>query len=276
MHAITNSIHTATSKEHPTSGTHFFKYQATGNDFVLADNRESRLSFTAAQVSKICDRRFGIGADGLILLEKDPSLDFKMVYRNSDGSESFCGNGCRAAVHFAHTLGIINGTASFNAYDGRHDAVILPGGMVRFSLREVSKIENKEEDFFINTGTEHHVRFVKELAAYPVFDEGRKMRYSDLYKPNGTNVDFVEINGDNSVSFRIYERGVEAETYSSGSGATACALVVAAKTGRPSPIKLSAPGGELEVTFKTGPDGIFRDIFLTGPVQLVFETTYDL
>lgn len=262
--------------QHSASSIRSYKYQATGNDFVLVDNREGSLVFTVAQISKICDRRFGIGADGLILLEKDPALDFKMVYYNSDGSEGFCGNGCRAVVHFANKLGVIKDRASFTAFDGRHDAQILPDGLVRFSLRDVNKVETKNEDYYINTGTDHHVRFVKNLSTYPVFDEGRKVRYSDLYQPKGTNVDFVEINPDNSVSFRIYERGVEAETYSSGSGATACALVLAAKTGRPSPVKLSAPGGQLEVTFKTGAAGTFHDIFLTGPVQLVFETKYDL
>ncbi len=251
---------------------HFYKYQAAGNDFVLADNREGKLSFTDAQVSKLCDRRFGIGADGLILLEKDSSADFKMIYRNADGSESFCGNGCRAIIHFANKLGIIKDSCSFSAYDGKHVAQILPNGYVRFSLADVSTIESKGDDYFINTGTEHNIRFVTNLQTYPVFEEGRKIRYSDIYKPRGTNSDFVEIKADKSVSFRIYERGVEAETYSSGSGATACALAVAKKFGHTSPITLTAPGGTLLVEFETRQNGTFHNIFLTGPVELVFET----
>lgn len=260
------------STYHPVTSIHFYKYQATGNDFLLVDNREGKLSFSISQISTLCDRRFGIGADGLILLEKDPQLDFKMIYHNSDGSQSFCGNGCRAIIHLANRLGVIGNSATFSAHDGRHTAQILSNGLIRFSLNDVKTIENKGEDFYINTGTDHHVRFVKDLATYPVVEEGRKIRYSDLYKPAGTNVDFVEVHPDNNVSFRIYERGVEDETYSSGSGATACALVVAKRLGHRSPIKLGAPGGQLEVEFENRQNGTFSNIYLTGPVQLVFET----
>ncbi len=255
---------------------HFYKYQAAGNDFVLVDNREGKLSFSDGQVSKICHRRFGLGADGIILLEKTSSADFKMVYRNADGSEGFCGNGCRAIVHFAHKLGVIKDTTTFLAFDGMHSAQILHHGLIRFSLSDVNVIEAKGEDYYINTGTDHNIRFVKDLKAYPVFEEGKKIRYSDLYKPKGTNADFVEINSDQSVSFRIYERGVEDETYSSGSGATACALVVAKKFGYASPITLTAPGGTLVVDFETRQNGTFHNIHLTGPVELVFETTAKL
>jgi diaminopimelate epimerase len=251
---------------------HFYKYQATGNDFVLADNREGKLSFSAGQISTLCDRRFGIGADGLILLEKDHECDFKMIYYNRDGSEGFCGNGCRAIVHFAHKLGATGTRSTFSAYDGKHTAEILPDGTVRFSLSNVKTIENKGDDFYINTGTDHHVRFVKNLDTYPVVAEGRSIRYSDLYKPKGTNADFVEMSGATDVAFRIYERGVEDETWSSGSGATACALVVAKKFGRVSPIKISSRGGPLTVEFEIGHNGTFSNIYLTGPVQLVFET----
>jgi diaminopimelate epimerase len=250
----------------------YYKYQATGNDFVLVDNRAGNLSFSDQQVSTICDRRFGIGADGLILLEKVANADFRMVYHNRDGSQSFCGNGCRAIAHFAQKLGVVKEKFSFVAHDGLHNGQFLPDGRVRISLADVKNIESKGDDYYINTGTDHHVRFVKNLANYPVFDEGKKVRYSDLYKPKGTNVDFVEVNDDKSVSFRIYERGVEDETFSSGSGATACGLAVAHKFGHPSPINLKARGGELMIEFKNGQNGIFTDIYFTGPVQLVFET----
>ena len=255
---------------------HFYKYQAAGNDFVLVDNREGKLKFSVSQISKLCDRRFGIGADGLISLEKDPTLDFKMIYFNSDGSEGFCGNGCRAIVHFAHKLGMTEKTARFSAFDGNHDAMILSDGVVRQSLVDVNRIEPRGEDYFINTGTEHNIRFVKNLASYPVVEEGRKIRASDTYKPKGTNADFVEVHADGSVSFRIYERGVEDETWSSGSGATACALAVAKKYNRSSPIKLNAKGGILEVEFKVSQDGTFHNIYLTGPVVLVFETSAEV
>lgn len=253
----------------------FYKYQAAGNDFVLVDNRDGKLSFNPDQISKLCDRRFGIGADGLIQLMKDPKHDFRMVYNNSDGSESFCGNGCRAIVHFAQHLGIIVNEASFSAHDGDHTAQILPDGSIRFSLRDVGAVEKKGEDFYVNTGTDHHVRFVKNLSSYPVVEEGRKVRHSKEY-PKGTNVNFVEVGPDKKVSFRIYERGVEDETYSSGSGATACGLVVAHQLGHPSPIDLNSRGGHLILEFKTLPAGGFHDIYLTGPVQLVFETVFAL
>jgi len=254
----------------------FYKYQATGNDFVVADNREGNLSFSPKQIMSLCHRRFGIGADGIILLERATDADFRMVYYNSDGSIGFCGNGCRAAVHFAHHLGMVKEKARFIAHDGTHEATLLPDGQIRFSLRDVDRIVPKGEDFYINTGTDHHVRFVKNLSAYPVVEEGRKMRHSALYQPKGTNVDFVEIQPDGKVAFRIYERGVEDETYSSGSGATACALVVAHLHGTPSPVKLSAPGGSLEVDFTVDKSGIFRNVHLTGPVSLVFDTVQEV
>ena len=256
------------------SKIHFYKYQAAGNDFVLVDNREGKLSFSASQISTLCDRRFGIGADGLIQLKKDPKHDIRMIYNNSDGSESFCGNGCRAIVHFAQHLCIIKNEATFSAYDGKHTARILPNGLIRFSLQDVGAVEKKGEDFYVNTGTDHHVRFVKNLSAYPVVEEGRKIRYGDLYKPAGTNANFVEVTDNKMVSFRIYERGVEDETYSSGSGATACALAVAAKLGYPSPITVESRGGQLTLEFETNNKGGFHHIYLSGPVELVFETEF--
>ena len=256
---------------------HCYKYQATGNDFVLLDNRERKYSLSNEQIRKICDRRFGIGADGVIFLNPDQDHDFQMVYHNSDGSKSFCGNGCRAIVHLANHLGVINKKTSFSGHDGPHDGFILPDGNIRISLADVQSIEQKtENDFFINTGTEHHARFVTDLENYPVIEEGRKIRYGELYRPGGTNANFVEVSEDRKVSFRIYERGVEAETYSSGSGATACALVAAGKYSLKSPVSLVARGGNLLVEFNAGQDNMFSDIFFTGPVQLVFETTFEV
>lgn len=255
----------------------FYKYQATGNDFVLVDNRDGNLSFSDDQVSGICDRRFGIGGDGLILLEKDASHDFRMVYRNRDGSASFCGNGCRAIIHFANHLGMIGNQATFSAHDGSHRAEILEDRSIKVSLVDVTSIEKKtSEDFYINTGTDHHVRFVKDLGHYPVVEEGRKIRYSDIYQPRGTNVNFVELKKDGMVSFRIYERGVEDETYSSGSGATACALVASSVRGLPSPIHLISKGGPLRVDFERPTQGRFTHIYFTGPVQQVFEVDWKI
>lgn len=258
------------------SVVHFFKYQAAGNDFLLVDNRNGDHAFTNEQISALCHRRFGIGADGIILLNLDPRGDFRMVYHNADGSQSFCGNGCRAVVHFAHSLGLVGNKAIFMAHDGQHSAEILDDGNIRVSLNDVKTIEQKSpNDFFINTGTEHHVRFVTDLDNYPVFEEGRNVRYSAEYS-HGTNVNFVERLPNGHIAFRIYERGVEDETLSSGSGATACALVSAQRFGLPSPVLLKARGGYLLAEFLANPDGSFTNIFFTGPAQLVFETRLDV
>ena len=253
---------------------HLYKYQAAGNDFILVDNRTNQTHFANEEIDRLCDRRFGIGADGLIRLEREEGYDFRMIYHNRDGSQTFCGNGCRAIVHLAHYLGIIVGKANFMAHDGPHEARIVTPGIIRVSLLKVPPpLVKGENDFYINTGTDHHVRFVTQLNSYPVFEEGRKIRYSEIY-PRGTNANFAEVLPEGIVAFRIYERGVEDETYSSGSGATACALVASGKYGLISPVRLSARGGNLEVGFKKNDDGSFSDVWFQGPVQLVFETDY--
>ena len=258
------------------SVVHFYKYQAAGNDFLLVDNRDEKHAFSNEQISQLCHRRFGIGADGIILLNRDPRADFQMVYHNADGSLGFCGNGCRAIVHFANLLGMIGSKATFTAYDGAHGAEILDDGSIRISVSDVKTIEQKsKDDFFINTGTEHHVRFVKDLDHFPVVEEGRKIRYSAEY-PRGTNANFVELLPNNQVAFRIYERGVEDETLSSGSGATACALVSAQQFKLSSPVLLKARGGYLLVEFQMRQDGTFSNIYFTGPAQLVFETRLEV
>lgn len=266
---------------------HFYKYQATGNDFILIDNRDGRYSFTVDEIKKICDRRFGVGADGLILIEKDPAVDFKMVYYNSDGTQSLCGNGCRSAIDLASHLGIVNGKAKFSAYDGVHKATLLADGLIRVNMNDVSGWKKWGEDIFINTGSPHVVRFVKDLAEFPVVEEGKSIRYSSPFKPGGTNVNFVELKGNNRIFVRTYERGVENETLSCGTGVTAVALA-AGLQGYSSPVEINVVGGKLSVEFKfspssispdqagTGQAGIFQDIFLTGPAKMVFEGDLDL
>jgi len=257
----------------------FYKYQATGNDFVVLDNREGNLSFTKEQVTKICDRRFGVGADGLMLIEKHPSLNFNLEYYNSDGSQSLCGNGSRAAVHFASQLGLVNGKATFNAFDGEHEAELLPSGIIRFKLNDVTGIQKFGDDYFINTGSPHYIRFVSNLKDYPVLEEGRAIRYSNDFQPGGTNVNFVELQSNNTIFVRTYERGVENETLSCGTGITAAALAAATK-GFISPTKIKALGGELSVEFKTGQSvasaDTFQEIYLIGPAKMVFQGTLEL
>jgi len=260
----------------------FHKYQATGNDFVLIDNRLGELSLTTEQIKKICDRRFGIGADGLMLIEKHPTLDFNLVYYNSDGSQSLCGNGSRAAVVMAAQLGLLNTQTKFNAYDGTHAAELLNNDIVRLAMNNVTGTKKSVNDYFINTGSPHHIKVVTDLENYPVFEEGRKIRNSETYAPGGTNVNFIQLLENNTIFVRTYERGVEEETFSCGTGVTAAALA-ASFHGYTSPVKVKVRGGELTVDFKsgqpglpTGQAGVFHDIFLTGPAKMVFEGTLEL
>jgi diaminopimelate epimerase len=261
---------------------HFSKYQATGNDFVVIDNRTGDYTFSKDQIEMICHRKFGIGADGLILIEPHPSLDFNLVYYNSDGSQSLCGNGSRAAVRMASSLGIVNGKAQFNAYDGAHSAELLASGIVKLRMNDVKKVENLNEDLFIHTGSPHYIRFVTNVQQYPVVEEGKKIRHSETYKPGGTNVNFVELLSGNTIFVRTYERGVEDETLSCGTGIVAAALAASFK-GYSSPVKVKALGGDLSVEFKPitsgsaiGQEGAFTDIFLIGPAKLVFEGDLEL
>jgi len=254
----------------------FQKYQATGNDFVIMDNRQTALSFTEEQIQQICHRKFGIGADGLMLIEPHPTLNFTLQYYNADGSQSLCGNGSRAAVHFASKLGLVNGKTAFEAYDGPHDAELLSTGIVRLRMNDVSKVEQLENgDYFINTGSPHYIRFVTGIGEYPVFKNGREIRYSDAFKPGGTNVNFVELQGDNTIYVRTYERGVEDETLSCGTGVTAAALAAVAR-GYKSPVRIKTLGGDLSVEFNSGQPGAFQEIFLVGPAKMVFEGELEL
>jgi len=207
-----------------------------------------------------------------MLIEKHPTLDFNLVYYNSDGSQSLCGNGSRAAVKMASSLGMVNGKAAFNAYDGVHEAKLLPDGIVRLKMGDVNETKSLGEDFFINTGSPHLIRFVTNLKDYPVVEEGRKIRYSEAFKSGGTNVNFVELQKDNTIFVRTYERGVEDETLSCGTGVTASALAASFK-GYVSPVKIKAMGGELSVEFNASNQkaAVFSDIFLIGPAKLVFE-----
>jgi diaminopimelate epimerase len=261
---------------------HFYKYQATGNDFVMVDNRSAKYSFTNDQIGKICDRKFGVGADGLMLIENDHSSDFNLVYYNSDGSQSLCGNGSRAAVKMASALGLVNGKAKFHAYDGVHDAELLPGGIVKLRMNDVTSVKKLNDNFFINTGSPHFIHFDKGIKDFPVFEEGKRIRYSEEFKPGGTNVNFIELLPNNTIFVRTYERGVENETLSCGTGVVAAALASSFK-GYHSPVAVKTLGGDLSVEFKSqknaasgGQDGTFTDIFLIGPAKLVFEGDLEL
>ncbi len=258
---------------------HFYKYQATGNDFILIDNLSGTLKLSTDQVKILCDRKFGVGADGLMLIEKHPTAHFTLNYYNSDGSQSLCGNGSRAAVKMAASLGLINGKARFEAYDGLHDAELEEGGIVRLKMNDVTGVRTLGDDLFIDTGSPHFIRFVSDANAHPVLEEGRKIRYNPDFQPGGTNVNFVEKEEGNAIFVRTYERGVEDETLSCGTGVTAAALA-ASYHGLHSPVNVRTLGGALRVEFKTsqpaGEEVRFQDIFLIGPAKMVFEGDLEL
>lgn len=249
----------------------FYKYQGTGNDFVIIDNRNLFFDKNDVQlIKKVCDRRFGIGGDGLILLENDKIADFKMLYFNADGREgSMCGNGGRCIVHFAKFLEIINSETTFIAADGDHFATINDG-IVTLQMNEVSKIEVFEKYAFLNTGSPQHVQIVEDLENYPVYKEGQRIRH-EIYGEKGSNINFVEKVSETEFTMRTFERGVEDETLACGTGATAVAITMnAIGEATNSKIKLNVRGGSLWVRFKKE-NTKYSEIFLEGAAVQVFK-----
>jgi diaminopimelate epimerase len=251
----------------------FSKYQGTGNDFILVDNREKIFPVENAPIERLCDRKFGIGADGLMLVENHPDHDYRMIFFNPDGSESLCGNGSRCAFEFARSLGMVESEASFETTDGIHKAK-LTEKEISISLFDVSSVEHVNNDFYVDTGSPHYVRNVDDLEKVNVVELGREIRHSKNYSSqNGTNVNFAQHLQDR-VIVRTYERGVEEETLSCGTGVAAVALV-AGQLGYDSPVVVETLGGKLRVEFARSDTG-FQDIWLTGPVKFVFEGTIDI
>lgn len=248
----------------------FYKYQGTGNDFVIIDNRDNIFPKKDTKlVSSLCDRKFGIGADGLILLENDEISDFKMVYYNSDGNpSSMCGNGGRCLVAFAKHLGIIDKKTNFNAVDGLHHATIEKK-IVSLQMVDVVEIKVKRNSLFLNTGSPHHVQLVENLKEFNVKKEGAKLRYG-IYGKEGSNINFVEQLSETVFAVRTYERGVEDETLSCGTGVTAVAIAMhnQGKT-QENKVSIDALGGKLQVEFSS--NGNYTDVFLIGPAEMVFK-----
>lgn len=252
----------------------FFKYQGTGNDFVMIDNRLNTFPKTTELIKKLCDRRFGIGGDGLILLENDSDTDFKMVYYNSDGNESsMCGNGGRCLVAFAKKLQIFETETSFIAVDGLHFATVNNDETISLQMKNVDEIKVEDEYVFMNTGSPHHVLMVDEVKNVNVKEMGAQIRYSDLYGKEGSNVNFVEQINPDTFKVRTYERGVEDETLSCGTGVTAVAIAmfIKGKTKRKE-VNLNVEGGSLKVKFQDENEN-FTNVFLIGLATLVFEGT---
>jgi diaminopimelate epimerase len=256
----------------------FYKYQGTGNDFIIIDNRNNFFNnYNNSFIARLCNRQFGIGADGLILLSNKNGYDFEMTYYNSDGNQSsMCGNGGRCIVAFALKKGIVENTANFIAFDGVHKAIILDykdkNAIIKLKMNDVTNIEQNNSSFFLNTGSPHHVEYVENIEKYDVFNQGKNIRNSKKYFSNGTNVDFIEQYKD-YLFVRTYERGVENETLSCGSGVTASALI-AAINNKSNPFVnkyiVKTLGGFLTVHFEKVSDTSFRNIWLEGPATFVF------
>ena len=252
----------------------FYKYQGTGNDFVMIDNRLGEWDdLSIESIQQLCDRRFGIGADGLIKINSAKGVDFEVDYYNSDGSKSFCGNGARCSVAFAHFLDIIEDKTTFTAIDGIHEAEIK-NGIVKLKMGDVSNINTVGNDFVLNTGSPHYVKYVEMLNNYNVYKTGNEIRNSETYKQEGINVNFVEKLSDKELFVRTYERGVEDETYSCGTGVTAVALTFM-KNNNQTFVGVKVMGGQLKVYAEKDGEG-FKNIWLEGPAVQVFKGDINL
>ncbi len=247
----------------------FKKYHGTGNDFILIDNFEGEYDkISRKDIIFLCDRHFGIGSDGVIILNQSIHADYRMDFYNPDGSQSFCGNGSRCAFQFAHDLGIIRNVATFEAIDGSHQAKFYQG-KIAILMNDVSSIEENTDAYFIHTGSPHYIQYVDSVNEIDLLREARAIRYNDRFKKNGTNVNFVE-DKTSKIAIRTYERGVENETLSCGTGVTAAALSYALKKNINDKVNVATQGGELSVSFNRQ-GNTFNTIWLIGPAEFVFE-----
>lgn len=256
----------------------FYKYQGTGNDFIILDNRNNSFHLNQSDIALLCHRRFGIGADGFMLLNNKEGYDFEMKYYNADGAEgSMCGNGGRCLTKFAYDVGIMKDKYHFIASDGPHEAIVTETGWVKLKMIDVNKINQLSAACTVNTGSPHYVQQVKNLEEMNVVSEGKKIRYNNEYKENGINVNFVEKLNDGALYVRTYERGVEDETYSCGTGVTAAALIMSMERNNSHHmVTIKTKGGNLVVEFeKTGAES-FQHIWLCGPAELVFKGTINV
>lgn len=255
----------------------FTKYQGTGNDFVLIDNRNP-VYLTRRDtdiIQQLCDRKFGIGADGLILLQEKEGFDFEMVYFNADGKEStMCGNGGRCIAAFAKKIGVIQEAASFLAIDGPHQVKINADNWVQLHMKDVTDIEIGADYFIMDTGSPHYVVFVEDISDLNVFELGQSIRYSERFKKEGINVNFVEQQKD-GIQVATYERGVEDETLSCGTGVTAASIAYAIRESQSKEIPVQTKGGQLSVRFEKKGKG-FSNVWLCGPTQAVYEGTIEI
>ncbi len=257
----------------------FYKYQGTGNDFILADNRDGKYaSLTNEQVKKLCDRRFGIGADGLMLLNEKQGFDFEMKYYNADGKEgSMCGNGGRCIVKFAYELGIHKEIYKFIASDGGHEAKINEAGIVSLKMKDVHTISKFHNDFILDTGSPHYIKLSSNVMDIDVYKKGYEIRHSKEFDEEGINVNFVEqLEEPDKIIVRTFERGVEDETFSCGTGVTAAAIVCYHNENGFNDVEVKTLGGTLTVEFDRLNDSRFENIWLCGPAEKVYEGSVQL
>ena len=258
---------------------YFYKYQGTGNDFIILDNRKNEYSsISPEQIRRLCDRRFGIGADGLMLMNEKPGFDFEMKYYNSDGGEgSMCGNGGRCMLKFSYHMGIHINEYKFLAIDGVHEGEIDPDGIVSLKMKDVTGVKKFRNDFILDTGSPHYVKMVTDVMDYDVFKEGHDIRNSKEFEEAGINVNFVQQMEDvDKIIVRTYERGVEDETYSCGTGVTAAALVSFHNENGFNEVEVKTLGGNLSVEFDRVEDGRYENIWLCGPAEKVFEGSVEI
>ena len=253
----------------------FNKYQGTGNDFVIIDLTKDDFKFSQNQIKKICDRKHGIGADGLILISNHNSLSFEMKFFNPDGSTSFCGNGSRCAVLFCFHQGIVQSNCSFMTNDGIHQGQVLEDEKIKISIKSpviVDKLSNG--DFEVNTGSPHYVQVTESLDNIDFNNYCKSIRNNDKYFQDGININLVKIE-DDFLDMRTYERGVEDETLSCGSGVTATALAIAYENKIENSLLVKTRGGKLKVDFERS-ENKFGKIFLIGSAKFVFSGDYNL
>lgn len=253
----------------------FTKYQGTGNDFIVLDNTNGQYdALSLDQIRFLCNRKLGVGADGLIKISSDLSFDFNVEYYNSDGSQSFCGNGARCGVAFARELGLIDSDTVFNATDGEHKASIGVDGRVKLEMLPVDSIHKVNEDFVMDTGSPHYVRFASSNNVPDIVEFGKEIRYSDSFEKEGINVNTAVELGPDTIHVATYERGVEDETLSCGTGVTACALAYMVDNDTQE-VSVTTKGGKLAVKATKRSNG-FDNIWLIGPAKKVFDGSIDV
>ncbi|MFM7682687.1 MAG: diaminopimelate epimerase [Bacteroidota bacterium] len=256
----------------------FSKYEGTGNDFLLLNNLNGDYdNLSIQEIQRICKRRFGVGADGLIKINQSENATFYMDYHNADGSQSFCGNGARCAVHFAKEIGVdLSQTIQFDAIDGLHEASIH-GDSVKLKMIDVEQIEKKGESYELYTGSPHYIELSDDISSKHVISLGRSIRFSEPYKEKGINVNVLKEIDANHIAIATYERGVEDETLSCGTGATACALLWDFISSDPlNKVFVKVKGGELSVQFERNLKDGYSNIYLIGPATKVYDGIIDL